>query len=107
MSVRPLHDCILIELEPEKEKASESGIIIVSGPEPIRFAKVLATGPGRKYKDRFVPTQVQVGDRVAFFMANLETKQGAAICHRLEENHGLIRESDILMVVDEDVRISV
>lgn len=107
MSVRPLHDCVLIELEPEKEKTSQSGIVLVTGPEPIRFARVLAAGPGRRYKDRFVPTQVQVGDRVSFFMANLETKQGEALCHRLDENQGIIREPDILMVVEGDVRIEV
>lgn len=107
VQIRPLHDVLVIELEPDK-KTTGGGIIIPDTvAEPIRTAKVLAAGPGRSWKSlttgkwSFWATQAKVGDRVAFMMANLETKQGATLCYTLGENRGLIRETDVLMVIPE------
>jgi len=52
------------------------------------------------------PLGVFVGDRVAFHMANLQTKQGKELCYRLDEGQGLIRESDVLFVLEADVEVS-
>jgi chaperonin GroES len=112
MNVRPLHDVLLIDIEQEK-KVSSGGIILPdSSREPIRIGKVVAAGPGRSWKVRdgkktFWPMQAEAGDRVAFFMANLETKQGYQLCHVLGEGHGLIRETDVLFVIPEGENIEV
>lgn len=105
--IRPLHDRVLIELEPPP--VVENGIIIPDPDKaPVRVGKVLSTGPGKRTKKGHLnPTQVKVGDRVAFFMAVTQTQQGYAVAHRLEENQGLIAESDILFVLEGDVKVSV
>lgn len=99
MKVRPKNNSVLIELEPIKE-TTKSGIIKV-GPEPVRIAKVLEAGPGKWYGKRFVPTMVKPGDRFPFFTANLETKSGRMVSERLPEDQKLIKDTDILFVIDE------
>jgi len=104
--MRLLHDWLLIELEPPKQTA---GSIILPDPErePMRMAKVLSTGPGRRSKTGSIrPLGVSPGERICFHMANLQTKQGRELCYRLEDNQGLIRETDVLFVVKGDVDIS-
>lgn len=106
-SIRPRNDWVLIELEEEQSRITEAGLHMV-GEDPVRYAKVLRAGPGRYYGkgQRFVPTEVKAGERVCFFIAALQTKQGKAIVHVLPDNQGLIKESDILGVLEGDVRIT-
>jgi co-chaperonin GroES (HSP10) len=102
---RLLSDWVLVELEPAKE-ATLGGIIKV-GPDPIRIAKVLKAGPGRHYVDKYVPSEVKPGDRFPFFKATSDTKQGRQLAERLPEGQELIRESDILFVIEEgDVEVT-
>jgi len=107
MRVRPLHDWLVVEVEPV---AKQIGSILVPDvwlANPIRTAKVLAVGPGRRNKktDVLVPTQVKVGDRVCFHTANLEHKQGRALLQTLDDKQGMIQESDIFMVLGEELRV--
>lgn len=106
MSLRLMQDWVRIELEPADE-VSKGGIICV-GPQPVRIAKVLDVGPGRYYGKKYVPTVVKVGDRFPFFKAATETKSGRMLSELLPEDQELIRESDILFVIEEgDVKVSV
>lgn len=92
-------DWVLVELEPAKEKTA--GGIIKVGPDPVRTARVLMVGPGRRFVDRYVPTVVKVGDRFPFFKATSDTKQGRQLAEKLPENQELIREGDILFIFEE------
>lgn len=106
--MRPLHDWVLVDLEPEAPRVTGSGLHLV-GEDPVRMAKVIATGPGRRVgkREHLIPTQVLPGERVAFFIASVQTKQGAQVFHSLPENQALIKESDILVVDDGgDLRIT-
>jgi co-chaperonin GroES (HSP10) len=103
--MRLLHDWVLVELEPAKEVTS--GGIIKVGPDPIRIARVLQVGPGRRYPDRYVPTQVRVGDRFPFFKASTDSKNGRAIAERLPEGQELVRETDILFVIEDGADVEV
>ena len=103
MQVKPLLDRVLVELEPEKGESR--GGIILTGHDPVRTAKVLRVGPGMQYKDRYLPTEVKEGERVAFLQAVLETRSEARLNHTLPDNQALIRETDILGVVEEGVDI--
>jgi len=102
--IRPLNDWVLVELEPVKDVYS-SGIIRVAA-EPIRTARVLRVGPGKHYPDKFVATVVREGQRVAFFSASTETKQGQQLNFVLKENQELIREVDVLLVLEGNVEVS-
>lgn len=117
MALRPLHDHVVVELDPVKE-FSRGGIIKVA-PEPVRTGTVLAVGPGRRYqvqdqdpqsrrrRTRFVPTELKVGERIAFFQAVMETQQGAQIGYALPNNQALLRETDALFVIPEGVEVEV
>ena len=103
MKITPLTDWLFVELEPE-QKISE--VLEITTRNPIQTAKVKAVGPGRVWGKKFLPTQVKPGERIAFFTANLEHKPGKTMLQHLEENHALIRETDILMVLEGDVKVS-
>lgn len=74
--------------------------------EPVRTAKILSTGPGRYYGSKFIPTEAKIGDRVVFFKALMETQQGKILGYHLEDNQGLIRESDVLFAVEGNVQVT-
>jgi co-chaperonin GroES (HSP10) len=108
MKVRPLHDWMVIELEPAP---THKGCIIVPDPdkEPLRIGKVLAVGQGVKNPKRNVvrPTRVKVGDRVAFPMAVTQCGSGKNITHHLDDGHRMIREEDVFFIVEGDVCVEV
>ena len=97
-------DWVLAELEPE---FLPLGLFQV-GPEPVRVARVLRTGPGRRTRrGELIPIDVRVGERFPFFCAAADTAQGRSLRARLSEREVLIRESDILFVIEAgDVRVS-
>lgn len=101
MSFRPLSDWLVVKLEEAPERAS-SGLIVLTHPPLVRKAVVLRVGPGRLHSDGvYTPTQVREGDRVAFLAAVLDNKQGHAIEATMAEGEALIREKDILFVIEE------
>lgn len=101
-----LSDWMLVALEPEK-KVTSTGIVILN-PEPIRTARVIQQGPGRRYMDKFVPMPDLVGKRVAFMIAASQTTQGRQLRRTLEldEDLELIRLGDVLLEIDEGVEVS-
>jgi chaperonin GroES len=101
-----LTDHVLVELEPARERTGGGIIIPGTVAEPVRVGRVLMVGPGRKFKDRFVPTTVQEGERVCFFIASADTKSGKSVSYHLEESQRLMREQDILGVLVEGVEVS-
>jgi co-chaperonin GroES (HSP10) len=103
--IRPLHDWLLVEVEPEKAVYHFTSIVRVSK-DPVSMGRVLAVGPGRYYIDKYVPTTVKAGDRVAFLTALTETGEGRSIGHVIMEDQALIRESDVLMVVEAGVEVT-
>ena len=105
MKIRLLHDWVLARVDPAP-KETAGGIVLV-GPTPIRNATVLAVGPGRRdAKGCLTPTQLHVGDTFPFFKAASETKQGYALALLLNDNEVLIRESDVLFVMEEPCNVT-
>lgn len=106
--LKPLHDWILLELEPAP---THKGCIIVPDPDraPLRIGRVLATGPGRRHPGTGAlrPMAVEVGERVAFPMAVTQCGSNKGVTHRLEDNQVMIREPDIFIVVEGNVSVEV
>jgi co-chaperonin GroES (HSP10) len=97
----PWLDWALIRVE-EPEVMSSVIVTPDTVPQPLRKGVVLKVGPGRKYVDgKYVPTSLKPGERIVFFAAVLDTKQGKTIIHSLPDGHSLIREGDVLFVIDE------
>jgi co-chaperonin GroES (HSP10) len=104
---RPKGDWALIQMEPAIGESKSAGGIVLTHPELIRKGIVISVGPGRHYVDGvYKPTELKMGDRVAFLAATMDTQQGHQIAHLLEKDQALIRETDVLFVIDEgDPRI--
>ena len=93
--MRILNDWVLVELEEEASRITDAGIIQM-GEDPATVQVVGLPGGGI-----LQPSAVKPGERIAFFIAAIQTKQGAEVFHRLPDDQALIKESDILLV-DED-----
>jgi len=99
MSLRPLHDRVLVR-RLEEEERSAGGIIIpdTAKEKPMQGA-VLAVGAGaRNEKGELVPLDVKVGDRVLFgkWSGTEVTLDGEELV--------IMKESDIMGVIELSAR---
>jgi chaperonin GroES len=96
MSLRPLHDRVLVERIEEAEQVRGGIIIPDSAKEKPQEGKVIAVGKGKRLEDgSIVALDVKPGDRILFGKYS-----GSEI--RLEENEYLIlREDEILAVIED------
>lgn len=99
--IRPLHDWILLELDPVVDR---QGSIILPHGAAERTGRVLRTGPGRTDKNGILqPVGVSAGEVVVFRREHLEHRPGQAVCQVLEDfgdNLGMIRAPDILYAME-------
>jgi chaperonin GroES len=97
MSIRPLHDKVIIERQ-EKETTSAGGILLTgSAAQKSTRGKVIAVGNGRVLDNgQIQPMSVKVGD-IVIFNEGYTTKTD-----KLDGKEVLIlSENDILAVVEE------
>ena len=96
LELRPLGNRVVVE-PIEEDEVTPGGIVLPeTAKEKPQQGKVLAVGPGeRDEKGQRIPLDVKVGDRVLFAKyAGTEVKlEGKKLL--------ILRESDILAVVDE------
>lgn len=102
--IRPINDWLVVKLDEDKKVRGE--LLLVRG-DRVRTGTVLSVGPGRQYSDEYVPTEVAPGDKVAFFRENLEHASGKVILQHMEDGKCMLRESDILLVLDPDNPVEV
>jgi len=96
MSVRPLHDRVLIKRIEEKEEVRKGGIIIPdTAKEKPMEGEVVAAGPGKVKEDgKRAPMDVKVKDRILFGKyAGTEIKID-------DEDYVIMREEEILAVLE-------
>jgi chaperonin GroES len=96
MAVRPLGDRVLVKRIEDKEEKSDGGIIIPdTAREKPQEAKVVAVGSGKRDKNgELVALEVKKGDKV------LISKYGGTDVKLDGEQHVIVREDDILAVID-------
>ncbi len=96
MSLRPLHDRILVERLDEAEQQSSGGIIIPdSAKEKPQQGKVIAAGNGKKKDDgTVVPLDVSVGDTILFgkYTGNEVTVD--------DSEYMIMREDEVLAIIN-------
>ncbi len=95
MSVRPLHDRVIVKRVEEEEKTKGGIIIPDSAKEKPQEGRVIAAGNGKILDDGSrVQMEVKVGDLVLFSKyAGTEIKIDG-------EEHLILREDDILAIVE-------
>ena len=95
MGVRPLGDRILVKKKKKKEEKQGTIIIPDTAKEKPQEAKVVAVGPGKRKDDgERIAVDVKKGDVV------LISKYGGTDVKLGGEEHIIIREDDILAVVE-------
>jgi chaperonin GroES len=95
MGYRPLGDRLLVKPNPSEEK-TKSGIVLPdSAKEKPQEGKVIAVGEGAKDDSgKKIPMEVKVGDVVLY------SKYSGTEVKIDGEEHLIIKESDVLAVVD-------
>ena len=95
MTLRPLHDRILIKRIEEKETAKGGIIIPDTAKEKPQEGEVISVGNGKKTEEgNVIALDVKAGDRILFAKYS-----GAEI--KLDNNEYLIlREEDVLRVIE-------
>ncbi len=95
MKVRPLHDRIIVKRLEEEEKTKGGIIIPDSAKEKPIEGRVIAVGDGKIREDGAkIPLDVKKGDRVLF------TKYGGTEIEIVGEEHLMMREDDILAIIE-------
>lgn len=94
MSLRPLHDRVLIKRVEEQETAKGGIIIPDTAKEKSQEGEVIAVGTGKRLEDgTVVPLEVKTGDRILFGKYS-----GAEI--RLDvQDYIILREDEILGIL--------
>ncbi|HEX3038296.1 MAG TPA: co-chaperone GroES [Oscillospiraceae bacterium] len=94
MTIKPLLDRVLIQLE-EAEETTKSGIVLAgSAKEKPQIANVIAVGPGGMVDGKEVSMYVKVGDKV------ISSKYSGTEVKLDGKDYTIVRQSDILAVVE-------
>jgi chaperonin GroES len=95
MSIRPLHDRILVKRLEEEEKTAGGLYIPDTAKEKPIQGKVIAVGAGKRDKEgKAIPVEVKAGDKVLF------SKYSGTEVKIEGEEHLIMREDDILAVIE-------
>ena len=97
MTVRPLHDRILVKRIEEKETAKGGIIIPDTAKEKPQEGVVVAVGQGKKNdKGERIPLDVKVGDRILW-----SKYSGTDIPIKIDdEDYLIVREEEVLGVIE-------
>ncbi|HCC02306.1 MAG TPA: co-chaperone GroES [Ruminococcaceae bacterium] len=94
MTIKPLSDRVLIKME-AAEETTKSGILLTgSAKEKPQVADVVAVGPGGIVDGKEVKMTVKPGDHV------LTSKYSGTEVKVDGEDYTIVRQSDILAIVD-------
>ncbi len=96
MTLRPLHDRILVERLEDGEQVRGGILIPDSAREKPQQGKVIAAGNGKRLEDGTVaPLDVKAGDRILF------AKYAGSEVQIDDSEYLILREDEVLAVVEE------
>ena len=94
MTVRPLHDRIIIKRIEEKESMKGGIIIPDTAKEKPQEGEVIAVGNGKKTEDgKVIPLDVKAGDRILF------GKYSGTEIKIEDQEYLILREDEVLGVI--------
>ena len=95
MGYKPLGDRLLVKPNPSEEKTKSAIVLPDSAKEKPQEGKVIAAGEGaRDDNGKKIPMEVKVGDVVLY------SKYSGTEVKIEGEEHLIIKESDVLAIVD-------
>jgi len=94
MNLKPLADRVVVKLVEAEEKTTSGIILTGSAKEKPQIAEIIAVGPGGIVDGKEIKMEVTVGMKVITSKySGTEVKVG-------DEEYTIVRQSDILAVVD-------
>jgi chaperonin GroES len=95
LKLRPLADRLVVE-PTEREDVTASGIYVPeTAMEKPQEGTVVAAGPGRRDEDgKYIPMDVQVGDRVLY------ARYGGSEVKLEDKKYLILKESDVLAILE-------
>ncbi len=94
MKIKPLNDHLLVQRVEPKDTVKGGIVIPDSAKEKPQEAKVKAIGPGKLEEGKRIPMDIKVGDTI------LLAKYGGTEVKIDDEEHLLIREDDVLAIIE-------
>ena len=95
MTLKPLADRVVIKMV-EAEETTKSGIILTgAAKEKPQMAEVISVGPGGNVEGKDIVMHVKAGDKV------ITSKYSGTEVKVDGEEYTIVRQSDILAVVEE------
>jgi chaperonin GroES len=95
MTVRPLHDRLIVKRVEEKESIKGGIIIPDSAKEKPQEGEVIAAGNGKKTEDgKIIPMDVKAGDRILF------GKYSGTEIKIDDQEYLILREDEVLGVIE-------
>jgi len=95
MTVRPLHDRLIVKRVEEKETIKGGIIIPDSAKEKPQEGEVIAAGNGKKTEEgKVIPLDVQAGDRILF------GKYSGTEIKVDDQDYLILREDEVLGIID-------
>ena len=103
MTIRPLHDNVVVEPTVSKKAVTKGGILLpdTAQEKPLE-GKVIAVGSGHRGKNgKLLQLSVKAGDRVVY------AKWSGSEVKVAQKDYIILKESDILGVVEGDGKVSI
>ncbi len=102
MNLRPLGDRVVLK-QLAQEETTKSGIVLPGqNKEKPEQAEVIAVGPGTVEDGKEIKMQVKVGDKVVY-----SKYSGNQVKLDNDEEYVIVRQSDILAVIEEGKKVAV
>ena len=96
MGITPLYDHVLVKRVEAEEKTAGGIFIPGTAQEKQQIGEIIAVGCGRQKKDKLIPLNVKVGDKIVFGKyAGTEVKIDG-------QEHSIMKESEILAILTEE-----
>jgi chaperonin GroES len=94
LTLKPLDDRVVVEPTDAEEKTAGGILLPDTAKEKPQQGEVLAVGPGRFEKDKRVPMDLKVGDKILYgkYSGTEVTIDGESLL--------ILREADVLAVVN-------
>ena len=94
MTIKPLADRVVIQMEQAQETTKSGIVLAAAAKEKPQIASVVAVGPGGIVDGKEVKMYVKVGDRV------ITSKYSGTEVKFENEEYTILRQGDILAVVE-------
>jgi len=110
-----LSDRLLVRLDPRRAQTRGGLVIPETEAQSVRTGTIQQVGLGKRerirrkngeYREVLRPIEAKEGERIAFFIGSVDTRSGQSVSRYLLEDQCVIREDDVIGVLEGDVEVT-